>query len=82
MGIIKDIGRRVEIVNLDRFGEITIALYQQVAEGGAVYRVHSYSSIEGASDRIAFIGRVKIFFCGLVRFGGSENKTKPREKGK
>jgi len=65
VGIIKDIGRRVEIVNLDRFGEITIALYQQMAEGGAVYRVHSYSSIEGAGERISFVRRVMRVLGGM-----------------
>lgn len=58
MGIIKDIGRRVEIVNLDAFHEITIALYQQHESSGPVYQVHTYSSRNGADERVEFVAKV------------------------
>ncbi len=61
----KDIGLRVEIVNMDAFHEITIALYQQQAGSGPVYRVHSYSSISGASDRVEFVARAMSVLGGM-----------------
>ena len=65
MGMTKDIGQRVEIVNIDDFHEITIALYQQHIGNGPVYLVHSYSSIEGVADRIEFVAQTMSILGGM-----------------
>ncbi len=53
MASVVNIGRRIELVPIDpHFKDITIALYQQELESRAVYRVHTYSSFEGAENRI------------------------------
>lgn len=79
MGLTGDIGRRIELVPMDpHFHEITIALYMQSTEDGQVFRVHTYSSIDGAQDRVAFITRAMSILGGmeeiaagipLLRFG-------------
>ncbi|MDE0636778.1 MAG: hypothetical protein OXI43_13145 [Candidatus Poribacteria bacterium] len=53
MASIVNIGRRIELVPIDpHFNDITIALYRQQQEERAVFRVHTYSRIEGAATRI------------------------------
>ncbi len=53
MASIVNIGRRIELVPIDtHFKDITIALYLQQQEERAVFRVHTYSRIEGATTRI------------------------------
>lgn len=74
MALTTDIGRRVEIVNIDTFKDITIALYQQQSDQGPVYLVHTYSSLEGADDRIAFVVKAMTVLGGLVS-GGEDPRT-------
>ncbi len=53
MGLIVNIGRRIELVPIDtHFKDITIGLYRQELDTRAVFRVHTYSRVEGAADRI------------------------------
>ncbi len=53
MAEMTDIGHRVELVPMDtHFHDITIALYQQVIDERPMYCVHSYSSINGAAERL------------------------------
>ena len=53
MTSIVNIGRRIELVPIDpHFKDITIALYLQDLDSRAVFRVHTYSRIEGAAKRI------------------------------
>ncbi len=53
MTSIVDIGRRIELVPIDpHFNDITIALYRQEIDTRAVFRVHTYSRIKGATKRI------------------------------
>lgn len=53
MASIVNIGRRIELVPIDpHFNDITIALYRQQQGERAVFRVHTYSRIEGAVTRI------------------------------
>ncbi len=53
MASIVNIGRRIELVPIDpHFNNITIALYRQQQGERAVFRVHTYSRIEGAATRI------------------------------
>ncbi len=56
MGQIVDIGRRIELVAMDRyFHDISISLYQQQWEDVPAFCVHTYSRIEGAQQRIEFV---------------------------
>ncbi len=53
MASIVDIGRRVELVPIDtHFKDITIGLYRDQQEDRTVYRVHTYSRLEGVQERI------------------------------
>ncbi len=78
MGLTKDLGRRIELVSMDRhFHDISLALYRQDHDGQPVFLVHTYSHIEGADERVeavvramAVLGDVEIdgprlrFTCG------------------
>ena len=76
MGQIVDIGRRIELVPMDSyFHDIAIALYQQQPAIGPSFLVHTYSRIEGASQRIQFVvdamrtlGGIELTKSGLLRF--------------
>ena len=52
-----DLGRRIELVAMDpHFHDITVALHRAVgADGGPAYDVNSYSTREGARERLAGI---------------------------
>ncbi|MYG00190.1 hypothetical protein F4212_13805 [Candidatus Poribacteria bacterium] len=53
MTSIVDIGKRIELVPIDpHFKDITIALYRQELDSRAVFKVHTYSRIEGSPKRI------------------------------
>jgi hypothetical protein len=67
LGVTGDIGNRIEIVPMDpHFHDITLALYQQQTTGaGEVFRVHTYSSIGGAHDRVAFVSRAMSILGGM-----------------
>ena len=53
MPSIVDIGRRIELVPIDtHFKDITIALYSDQQEDRTVFRVHTYSRLEGVQERI------------------------------
>ena len=76
MGQIANIGRRIELVPMDSyFHDIAIALYQQQSAIGSSFLVHTYSRIEGASQRIQFVvdamqalGGMELTESGLLRF--------------
>jgi hypothetical protein len=57
MGHIQALGKRIELVSMDKAcGDISVALYETGEDEGApAFLVHTYSDIDGASDRIAFI---------------------------
>ena len=52
-----DLGRRIELVAMDaHFRDITVALHRAVeADGGPAYDVNSYSTRDGARDRLTAI---------------------------
>ena len=56
MAHIADIGKRVELVSMDpHFHDISIALYEQHSEDGRPeYTLHTYSSRDGARERVGF----------------------------
>ena len=80
MTSILNIGRRVELVPIDtHFKDITIALYRQQTDTRTVYRVHSYSQLEGATNRIqkivnamSTLGGMRITADGMLSFACGE----------
>lgn len=67
MGQTLDLGRRIELISMDRHcGDITVGLYEQQHTDGPSYRVHTYSQHPGSADRIAFLVRAMEVFGGLV----------------
>ena len=53
MASIVNIGRRIELVPIDtHFKDITIALYCDQKDDRTVFRVHTYSRLEGVQERI------------------------------
>jgi hypothetical protein len=53
MGVTRYLGTRIELVSMDpHFNNIAIALYREDQDGRPEYRVHTYSRINGAPERI------------------------------
>jgi hypothetical protein len=70
LGVTGDIGKRIELVPMDpHFHDITLGLYQQSTEAGPAFRVHTYSSIPGAQDRVAFVERAMSTLGGMQHIG-------------
>lgn len=66
MDHILDLGRRVELVSMDRhFHDISVALY----DSGAGYVVHTYSRRQGAAGRIGFIAGAMGVLGGMAGSG-------------
>jgi hypothetical protein len=66
----RDLGTRVELVSMDpHFKGITIALYRREQSGRPEYLVHTFSSLDGAADRIAFIRRAMVSLGGFRQEG-------------
>lgn len=65
-----DLGMRIELVSMDpHFRDITIALYRQDHAGRPEYLVHSYSRLEGASQRIEAIRRAMAILGQFAQAG-------------
>ena len=63
---LKSIGRRIELVAMDTHcQDITLGLYEQTADDGARFLVHSYSSREGAAERTRFVARAMAVMGGM-----------------
>lgn len=86
MSLTRNFGVRTELVSMDpHFHDITIALYRQDHEGRPEYLVHSYSGLEGASQRIESLRRSMVILGQLVQVGdwlhfacGSEHQAAAR----
>ncbi len=66
VGNTSNIGRRIELVSMDpHFHDISIALYQQDHDTGPELMVHTYSGIEGAPQRVAFVTRAMAMLGGM-----------------
>ncbi len=66
MPSILNIGRRVELVPIDtHFKDITIGLYRQQVNDTAVYRVHTYSRLDGAINRIQEVMKSMCILGGM-----------------
>jgi hypothetical protein len=65
-----NLGTRIELISMDpHFQDITIALYRQDHAGRPEYLVHSYSRLEGASQRIESIRRAMAVMGTLIHDG-------------
>jgi hypothetical protein len=63
-----DLGRRVELMSMDRHcSDISIGLYQDERRGAPAYRVHTYSRKPEAAARIAFITDAMQVLGGMER---------------
>ena len=63
---LKSIGRRIELVAMDTHcQDITLGLYEQTADDGTRFLVHSYSSREGAVERTRFVARAMAVMGGM-----------------
>jgi hypothetical protein len=62
-----DLGRRVELLSMDpHFHDISISLYRSTGEGGASgFLAHSYSTREGAAERLGFVMRAMAVMGGM-----------------
>jgi len=70
LGKTREIGRRIELVPMDpHFHDITIALYQEPTDTELVFRVHTYSSISGAQERIGFVAHAMSILSGMQAVG-------------
>ena len=70
MGLTKDLGRRIELVSMDRhFHDISLALYRQDQDGQPVFLVHTYSQIDGATERVAAVARAMAALGGVEADG-------------
>lgn len=68
MGRTLDLGRRIELQSLDEHcGDISIGLYCHDIAGVPHFLVHTYSSFEGAEERVAFLRQTLISMAGLVQ---------------
>ena len=73
MASIAQMGTRIELVSMDRhFADISIALYEQAHDGRLSAVVHTYSSKDGASDRLASVVNAMVRLGGLEQRGGLE----------
>jgi hypothetical protein len=78
MGQVKDLGRRIELVSMDgRFHDVTIGLYERPgAEGAVEFQVHTYSTISGANERMAFVARAMRSLGGMEAVAGKPHAVR------
>ena len=67
MGRLLKLGERLELVSMDpHFHDISISLYRSTGEGGASgFLAHSYSTREGAAERLGFVMRAMAVMGGM-----------------
>ena len=76
MGQVTDIGTRIELVSMDpHFEDISIALYEQEADGLPRFLVQSYSQKSGASARLDFIVKAMATLGGVETSAGDSGHT-------
>lgn len=71
MSVIGNIGRRVELVSMDRhFHDISIGLYQQHQDSGPEFLVKTYSTVGGAQKRTDSVLRAMEILGGMKMVAG------------
>ena len=65
-GHLKSIGRRIELVAMDgHCHDITLGLYKQASADGTSFQIHTYSSREGAAERVRFVAAAMAVLGGM-----------------
>ena len=65
-GRLKSIGRRIELVAMDgHCQDITIGLYEQASVDGTSFQVHTYSSRDGAAERVRYVAQAMAVLGGM-----------------
>ena len=68
-----DLGLRYELHSMDPHCHgISLALYRKDAEEVPQFLVHTYSSVEGESERVAFITRALVVMLGMEDVPGAD----------
>jgi hypothetical protein len=77
MAHIQELGRRIELTSMDRhFRDISIGLYALPKTGGdQEFVLHTYSRLDGAAGRIAYLTRVMRALGGMLP-GGVPNSLR------
>ena len=71
MGQTLNLGLRIELQPMDTHCHgISVALYRESDEKGPRHLVHTYSSVEGARERIAFLTRTLETMAGMEQVPG------------
>ena len=66
IGRLKSIGRRIELVAMDgHCQDITLGLYEQASADGTSFQVHTYSSREGAAERVRYVAEAMSVLGGM-----------------
>lgn len=66
-----NLGQRIELLPTDKHcHDLSVALYRESDEQGPRYLVHTYSSVEGARERIAFLTRTLETMAGMEQVPG------------
>ena len=61
-----DLGRRIELHSMDpNCHNISVGLYSREVDSEPVFLVHTYSEVEGASGRVAFLRQALMVMVGL-----------------
>ena len=76
MGRLLELGERLELVSMDpHFHDISISLYRSSGEGGASgFLAHSYSTREGAAERLGFVMRAMAVMGGMGPAPGQSDR--------
>jgi len=73
MGKTRDLGQRIELLPTDKHcHDISLGLYQRDVDGVPQFLVHTYSPVEAAAGRIAFLNRALIVMAGLQQVPGED----------
>ena len=66
MGKTLDLGRRIELHSTDpHCHALSLGLYRREAGGASLFLVHTYSSVDGARERVEFIRRALLVALGM-----------------
>ena len=65
-GRLKSIGRRIELVAMDgHCQDITLGLYEQASGDGTSFQVYTYSSRDGAAERVRYVAEAMSVLGGM-----------------
>ena len=72
-----NLGERVELLPMDdHCHDISLGLYRQDVDGDAQFLVHTYSSVSGCEDRVAYITKALEVMLGLEAVPNAAGKLR------